>query len=278
MVDHIRSVIIRDDDTSFFTDPERLERVYARLWKKNLPVCLSVIPAHNANVHVAHRPGNPFDPSIAKQYRGQDHSFAITGNPALCHYLETSYSQGLLELCLHGYNHEYMEFGIDDETRIEQKLNDGAIELAKAFPEAIVTTFVAPYDKISPPAFNRIVERGYDISTQPESVPADANLGIAGLYQHLVSANKTHIFTCGEYLFTQHEQPQESLNRALQRLNDESFLVITNHYWTFFYDWDQPTDLFRAWNQFVDHLLKRDDIRITTFQALREEKTALRHN
>src|SRR5438034_6624971 len=36
-------VAIRDDDTSYFTTPEALDRVYGDVWDR-IPVCLAVVP------------------------------------------------------------------------------------------------------------------------------------------------------------------------------------------------------------------------------------------
>ena len=267
---HSKTLVIRDDDISYFTSPDRLKQVYTRLWEKGLPVCLAVIPAHNANVHVAHREGNPFDPSIAKEMRGQDFSFPVSANQELCTFLEGLYQEGLIEICLHGFTHGYMEFSATDDQLVDDKLNKGRKEMENAFPDTYITTFIAPYDNISPEAFSRITAQDYDVCTIPESVPQRLNAK-TGSYQHLILPSGNHAFTCSEYLFTHREQPQQALSNALRRLEDENFLIITNHYWTFFYDWSEPTDLLTAWDQFLDRLLQRNDVLITTFQQLRSQ-------
>jgi hypothetical protein len=104
----MNKVIVRDDDISFFTSPDLLERVYGRLWSRHKPVCLSVIPAQNSNVRIDYRPGKPFDPSIPPGYRGQDHDHTILNNRELCAYLNEKARQGLVEICLHGYSHSYI--------------------------------------------------------------------------------------------------------------------------------------------------------------------------
>ena len=38
------TIIFRDDDASYFTEPRRLEALYGRLWAASHPVCLAVIP------------------------------------------------------------------------------------------------------------------------------------------------------------------------------------------------------------------------------------------
>ena len=40
-------VAIRDDDTSYFTAPDALTRVYGDIWDR-VPICLAVVPFANA--------------------------------------------------------------------------------------------------------------------------------------------------------------------------------------------------------------------------------------
>lgn len=250
-----KTIIIRDDDTSFFTSPDLLERIYGKLWEYGHPVCLSVVPAHNANVRVTHRPGNPIDPSVARIYRGQDHDFSIRENIALCAFLKAQYERELVEICLHGYNHAYMEFGTQDQTVIEDKLAAGRRIFDAAFADVPITTFIAPYDNLSQSALRAVLDSGYNISTMPDYVRALPELDLHGGYQHLKTTTGRHIFTCEEYVFNHREDPMEALAKVRNLMESESFLVITNHYWAFFHDWNGPTPLLDAWDQFVADLL-----------------------
>jgi hypothetical protein len=261
------TLIIRDDDTSFFTSPDLLNRVYGRLLSEGIPISLSVIPAHNANVRVAHRPGNPFDPSIPPGYRGRNQDYPVTRNQALCVFLQDKVQEGLLEVCLHGFNHAYMEFDMSDTERVEQKLREGRTILSEAVPEAPIETFIAPYDKLSPEAFETVLKVGYHLSTRPESVPPDTFPEPIPDYAHLAHPYGRSIFTCEEYIFTHRDEPADCLARIKERLAAQDFLIITNHYWSFFYDWKGPHPLLDAWDQLVDELLSnQQSIRFTTFQ------------
>src|SRR5689334_7914149 len=161
-------LIFRDDDTSFFTSPAMLEAIYEPLWERNIPVCLAVIPAHYANSII----NGEVDPNVAPQYRGQDQEFQVSDNHEICFFLNNLVDQGLVEICLHGYNHNYPEFQTDDEAVIRQKLTDGQRILEATFPKADIKTFLIPYDAISATALQLIVDAGYNTCIDPRNIPA----------------------------------------------------------------------------------------------------------
>ena len=262
-------IIIRDDDTSFFTRPGLLEQVYGRLWARGVPVALAVIPAQFANVRVLHRPEKNYDPSIPPEYRGLDEAYPVTENVALCDYLNGKAAEGLVEICLHGYSHTYMEYETEDRRLIGRKLAEGKGILEEAFPDADIKTFIAPYDRVSPVALEMILEAGFDVCTNSENLKAIPALAHIDAYQrHLIDGGRV-LYTCDEYLFTHREDPADCLAHARSRLQSENLLITANHYWTFFYDWDGANrDLQAAWDQFVDDLLARDD---ATFMRFRDD-------
>lgn len=262
-------LIIRDDDVSFFTSPQQLERVYGRLFAADIPVCLAVVPAHNTAARVLYREGAPFDPSIPPGYRGTDHNHPLYENPALCEYLAALAADGKIEICQHGLNHKYMEFDEPDRALAGGKIASGRQMLAQALPDVSITTFIAPYDKLSPTAFAAVMAAGYNLSTRPQSVPAEWLDDPAPMYAHVRHANGKHLFLCDEYLFNHRDDPATIRETALRYLAEKDFLIFANHYWTFFYDWDAPTPLLDAWDAVVDYLLaNRDEIAVSTFQDL----------
>jgi hypothetical protein len=265
----MNKVIVRDDDISFFTSPDLLERVYGRLWSRHKPVCLSVIPAQNSNVRIDYRPGKPFDPSIPPRYRGQDHDHTILNNRELCAYLNEKARQGLVEICLHGYSHSYMEYTIEESELINSKLEKGMCILHEAFPDAPIKTFIAPYDVISPVALRRVIECDMHICTNSSNLKAFPEFKQMGNYQQTSLQSGKRLYTCDEYLFTHRDDPQQSLQNAYDRLLHESPLTITNHHWTFFHDWQNKANdlMLDHWNQLVDKMLSDRDIEITTFST-----------
>ena len=102
------TIIIRDDDTSYFTAPQRLETVYGRLWDAGIPVCLAVIPQVYGDTRVYWTDGNPHDPGIPPAYRGTGKTYSILDNPELCAFLNQKIAAGLVEVCLHGNTHSLL--------------------------------------------------------------------------------------------------------------------------------------------------------------------------
>lgn len=264
----MKTVIIRDDDSSFFTPPEHLQRVYGRLWDAGIPVSLAVIPAHRADTRVLHRVGAPFDPSIPPQFRGENFSELITENRALMAFLRPLVARGQVEICMHGIGHEYMEFRTKDHAKQRELMLKQALRIFKdAFSQVSIKTFIAPYDEITTEACSLLFNIfGWNLCTRTPNlrdfVPEMRT------YQAMQLDAGNWLFTCDEYLFNHRADPQEILKTALSRLDDPAVetLVIANHYWCFFYDWvGDNRPLLAAWDQFVGELLKRDDLRFTTF-------------
>lgn len=265
----MRQVIIRDDDTSFFAEPSRLEAVYSPLWEQGIPICLAVIPAQRGDVLVRHRPGLPFDRSIPPQYRGHARAFPLSDNTALCEFLNRLAQQGLVEICLHGYNHSYLEYLNPDAEAIHQKLTDGLRDLRAALPDAHIETFIAPYDRMSPTAVRMVLEAGLNLCVATTELAYVPPLNALSTYQSLQLEGGNKVFTCDEYAFTHRESPEFSLETAATRLINESLFICANHSWCFFHDW-QPAarpDLLAAWQSFVAMLIRdRDSMNVTTFR------------
>jgi len=260
-------IIIRDDDTSFFTSPQRLEALYGRLWAAGRPVCLAVIPNVYADARVYWTDGNPHDPAIPPGQRGQDQYFSLLDNPTLCQYLNAKAAAGLVEICLHGYAHIFYEFTTHDRGRIRDMLDKGLALLQRALPAATIQTFVAPYDRLSPAACAELIERGFHISTQSLNLaPLPALPQISGFGAAPI-ARRQMLFVCDDYLFSYKRPPAESLRLARAALARNDLTIICNHYWMFYHPWrprPNPAD-FAAWNGVLDVLLAAEDFLIQRF-------------
>ncbi len=162
----MRTIILRDDDTSTFTTPQRLQALYGRVWAAGLPVCLAVVPKVYGDTRVYWTDGNPQDPAIPPAHRGTESCYSILDNPQLCAFLNNLAAAGLVEICLHGFTHTFFEFITHDRAVIRQKLDGGMAILERAFPAAKITTFIAPYDRLSPAALTELIKRGFHICTQ----------------------------------------------------------------------------------------------------------------
>lgn len=253
--------IVRDDDISYFTTPALLDAVYTRLWERRIPVCLSVIPKQRANVRVQRR-GRPYDPNVPPKFRGQDKLFPVTENPTLCEYLRKLAREGLVELMLHGYSHDWWEFATEDTALLRQKLDDGMSELRRAFPDVPIRAFIAPYDRLSPVALRMIHDLGLDVCVNPGSLGPD--YALLRDYQGYHLDNGRKLFAASEYFFNWRIDPNDCFRLAMNRLDVET-LIVVNHYWMFNLNWKGPNPLMmERWNQYLDALLAQPR-RFTTF-------------
>ncbi len=263
------SIIIRDDDTSYFTSPRHLERLYGRLWAAGLPVCIAAIPRIFADARVYWSAGNPHDPSIPPGYQGKSRNYALQDNQELCAFLNQLAGAGLVELCMHGCAHTFHEFISHDRAVIANKLQTGAETLRRAIPAARVTTFVPPYDRISPIALEALAAAGYHICTMSHNLaPLPAWPQIRGFAAQRIADGRA-LFVCDDYIFTHKRAPAESLKMARAALARNKLTIVCNHYWMFSHPWraqPNPADM-TAWNALLDELLAADDCELTTFSA-----------
>lgn len=265
----MRTIIIRDDDTSFFTRPDQLERIYGKLWEHNIPVALAVIPAQSGDTRVRHRSGAPYDPSIPPAYRGKSKNYPINENKILCEFLNEKVAHGLVQICQHGYEHTYMEFKNNNGVEIETAIQRGQKIFEQVFSNMIPKIFIAPYDHISHIAMKHVLENEFHLCTATHNL-AFTPFAAMTTYQQRSINEKQSLFTCDEYIFNHRDDPEQCLQTALSRLDDPQVevFIIANHYWTFFYDWaGENTALLSAWDRFVEVLLGRDDLQFVMFAA-----------
>ena len=263
------TIIFRDDDTSYFTAPQRLEAIYGRVWEAGLPVCLAVIPSICGDTRVYWSDGNPQDPGIPPEYRGKTEKFPVSDNRELCAFLNDKAAAGLVEICLHGYTHTFYEFITHDRALIRRMLDAGMALLERAFPAAPIRTFMPPYDRISPIALEELIARGLNISTRSLNLaPVPQLPQISGFAAEEIRTGQK-LFVCDDYLFSHKRDPAESLRLARTALARNDLTIVCNHYWTFFHPWRaQPNRPdYTAWNAFLDEALKRDKYEVTSFSA-----------
>ena len=266
----MRTIIFRDDDTSYFTTPGRLQAIYGRVWEASLPVCLAVIPNVYGDTRVYWKDGNPHDPAIPPAHRGSESYYSILDNPQLCAFLNDLADAGLVEICLHGYTHIFYEFITHDLAVIRQKLDDGMAILERAFPAAKIKTFIAPYNRLSPVALTELIARGFHICTQSlnlaplPDLPPLAGFGVGAIDERQM------LYVCDDYLFNYQRDPAESLRLAIAALAQNDLTIISNHYWMFYHPWRPEPNRpdIAAWNSLLDTILDVEDCEITSFGAL----------
>jgi hypothetical protein len=85
---------IRDDDTSFFTSPDELERAYGEVSQWG-PISLAIVPFCRAGTSKA----------VPEKFRGQWSVHPLQENQPLIEYLRSGITRGRFEAMLHGYYH-----------------------------------------------------------------------------------------------------------------------------------------------------------------------------
>lgn len=137
---------IRDDDTSFFTRPDELERLWGA-FLPHVPVSLAVVPRALEPFHL----GDP-----ERFYQGSAPR-PLVENSELVAWLRERLGNGRIAVMCHGYTHEYRRTG---QRRLEQEYlwkpyhqllgetREGKLQL-EATLGVPITTFVPPGNGIS---------------------------------------------------------------------------------------------------------------------------------
>jgi len=152
---------IRDDDTSYFTLPDQLERAYGQVTKYG-PVSLAIIPFCRAGTSLG----------VPEKYRGGWSVHPLEENTALVEYLRYGIANGQYEAMLHGYHH--------DEPGTQREFMGGAdlrrkVREGKRYLEELLHTrirvFVPPHNAIGRSGLEAITREGLHLG------------GVAGMRQ-----------------------------------------------------------------------------------------------
>jgi hypothetical protein len=141
---------IRDDDTSFFTSPEELERAYGKVTRWG-PISLAIIPFCRAGT----------SKGIPEQFRGRWSIHPLHENRPLVEYLRIGISKGRFEVMLHGYYHDephgQPEFASGDN--LARRVADGRMYLEDLLGTT-VRVFVPPHNTIGRQGLRAIARAG----------------------------------------------------------------------------------------------------------------------
>jgi len=150
---------IRDDDTSFFTSPDQLEKAYGEVSQLG-PISLAIVPFHRAGT----------SKGVPEEFRGRWSVHPLHENAALVSYLREGIQAGRFEAMLHGYYHDETdgreEFAVDHD--LERRVREGRRYLEELLATTI-RVFVAPRNTIGRVGLQAIARAGLHLG------------GIAGL-------------------------------------------------------------------------------------------------
>lgn len=129
---NMRYVVVREDDVSYFTKPEILEKLYRPLFEEKKAVNFATIPNVSAKIKVPENNAYhniehlEYDPMIPPKFRGNDQNYPIDENKELLDYIK---SVDCCEIAQHGFSHELVgglpEFGGHDEPEIQRRADLG---------------------------------------------------------------------------------------------------------------------------------------------------------
>ena len=147
-------VILRDDDTCYFTKPQELERAFGKVWNF-APVSLAVVPFV----------GKGLKSVVPKEYWGSNKLFPIGENKELVNFLKNLLREKKICIMLHGYSHQDYPKGPEFVAgeNLYQKVKEGKEYLENLF-ETKITTFVPPHNALSEKGWKAVVENGLNIS------------------------------------------------------------------------------------------------------------------
>jgi hypothetical protein len=268
-------VILRDDDTCAFTPPARLERLYRPFLDRGLPVNLALIPEVRTDVRTPDgrlegflTAGSPLPVPLA----------AIGENRDLVAYLHREPGYEILQ---HGCHHDYLEFGSTDRAELSRRLDRGADVLRQA-GFARPAAFVAPYDRISRPAYLEAARRFAVISTgwfEAGRVPL--RWWAAYAWKKLWRrphwrAGRTALLSHPGCLLSFHRPYAEmpaSIHRAVR---GASLTVLVTHWWEYFRNGVPDEGLISQLHETARWLACQSDVRVVSFREVAGGLVALR--
>src|SRR5262245_23560751 len=129
----------RDDDTSYFTRPERLHEVYGHVWDQ-VPVCLATVP-----FAIGYRRSG-----IPEEHWTSGTVFPLERNGPLVAELKTLAAAGRITIAQHGCTHQDYAGGYEFQAApdLEERLARGRAYLEPLLGTRI-TIFVPPHNALS---------------------------------------------------------------------------------------------------------------------------------
>ena len=280
-------ILIRDDDTNFFTRADMLESIHSKAWDKGFKVSLSVVPFQKGMDDV----------SVPPETRKTCLLYSITNNDNLIRFLKDKIQLQLIEVLQHGFSHSIVggyrgEFGINTSSQ-ESNLKSGIETLKQAF-DIMPRFFVPPYDDIS--------YRNLKLVRQQDMLPIYGQEKIhkffrspyiPGFYKRRVAKRISNKYGKSAFIVAVNVKPDtnsnnnkntaglitslpsiegldfeklvsldtflDSLSKIILfgRYNRSMTLCIINHYHQYFYDWSSHitrNDMFRVWQQALSYL------------------------
>jgi predicted deacetylase len=231
-------VVIRDDDTCGFTNPEEIRYCYGGIWN-DIPVSLSVTPYRI--------PGN--DKNLPSHLKGKMDIYPLHKNTELVDMLRAEINAGRIDISMHGYHHlcynglpEYVS-GKD----LKNKTKSGRSYLENVLG-LVVSTFVPPNNGISHDGVAAVVAAGmnlvnvpslWSIRHRPVSMYTLMHAPVYYWHRKVRGMLYPHILDMGDHLEVQYHTvgPRSQRKKLLQELeyckSNNGVFVLSTHYHAF---------------------------------------------
>lgn len=282
----MKSIVIRDDDISYFTQPGTLATLYAPLIERDLSVSLSVIPDIACDISLGPLNGRFFhqyqidhSPFIPPQYRGQAGSFPISGNQELTTFLKETPQ---FEIIQHGFRHTLHngrpEGANADKEMVEEDLLTARQILQDGFGHA-PDFFVPPWDTVSKEALevlskyfkgvsiDRVGKRHVPWYLKPKAVYRKLKPGLPPAPYFRVG--DLTLFEYPGTILSMFNDPASIPDQIDAQLEMSDVLILVTHHWEFFFDWDKPNQPFiDSWHTALDKLLSNSNVEFLSFAEL----------
>jgi len=181
----------------------------------------------------------------------------------------------------HGCHHDLWEFHRPDRAVVAARLDRGARTLREAGIEH-VSAFVAPYDKLSPAAYQEAAKRFRVISTgwfEWKRIPR-AWRGRYLLKKLLRRPHwrvgRTHLLSHPGCLLSYTRSLDTMLATIKREIARRHTTVLVTHWWEYFRNGGPDHAFIRVLHEVAEYLAEQPDLNVTTFGALAEGRAAER--
>jgi hypothetical protein len=278
-------IVMRDDDTNFFTSRNMLETVYSESWSKGFKISLSVVPFQRGINDVL----------VPPSMRQSGEYYSISNNRDLVGYLQDKISAGQMEILQHGLSHDYSdrihgEFGGESDRKNDIVRGKDILNQTFGIEPKF---FVPPGEDINRKNLQGLKEASlvpicrrtlFDRFVGGNFIPNCAKEAALKLYRrryaHTGIRNENFgfqmlrpaflhlgegdmiIWSIPKLISFKKIASADSLVKSAKRIIDNSFkkrypIIIINHYHIYFYDWSSSitrTNLYDAWSGIVESL------------------------
>jgi Uncharacterized protein conserved in bacteria (DUF2334) len=281
-------ILIRDDDTNFFTKANMIEAIYSKAWEEDFKVSLSVVPCQKCTQ----------DNLVPPEMRKKESLCSVADNKHLITFLKSKIKNKSVEILQHGFSHASVdknkgEFG-DNFSSNKLNIRYGRDILREAF-EVEPRFFVPPGEDISGAAlefvssigqipiyrrtdFDKIIRSSYIpkfakqiafrtlINTYKKRYEStsSSNFGLSLVKPVIVYSDDGAIswsLPNREYIrLMSLDSLLDLTSNIIERCSKFRIPVcILNHYYIYFYDWNSSitnTELFRTWHKILESFAK----------------------